>query len=331
MKMNGESTHLSFAGFQNHISKMLDDNFIYSHFTDVTLVSDDNKHLSAHKIVLAASSPLLCEILLANQHQEPVLYFPSVKHEDLKSMLAYMYQGSVNIAQDRVEDFISFASQLEVKGLPVSIQEGNTIEGTYHKENLSEILVSIEDNYEAVPHEETPLTILIQHDMKKEVDNENDYNCQNRWTLCQKIFADKHELIEHRKLHTGEEPFSCEKCSENYPVISSLKHHIQIKHGDMRVDSSSYTFKCEYCQKKLLDKVKLNAHRRIHRGEKNLYCGLCDNKYKEKLSLRLHIRQTHEPSRQFLGNRAFLKCLVCFLLLLCTPVTAVCLTTAVRL
>ena len=90
MKMNGESTHLSFAGFQNHISKTLDENFIYSHFfhfTDVTLVSDDNKHLSAHKIVLAASSPLLSEILLANQHQDPVIYFPSVKHEDL---LAYM-------------------------------------------------------------------------------------------------------------------------------------------------------------------------------------------------------------------------------------------------
>ena len=76
MKMNGESTHLSFAGFENHIYRTLDDNFIYSHFshfTDVTLVSDDNKHLSAHKIVLAASSPLLSEILFANDHQVPVL------------------------------------------------------------------------------------------------------------------------------------------------------------------------------------------------------------------------------------------------------------------
>ena len=136
-------------------------------------MSDDNKHLSAHRIVLAASSPLLCEILLANQHQEPVLYFPSVKHEDLKAMLAYIYLGSANIAQERVDDLISFASQVEVKGLPVSIKEGNTIEGTYHKENLSEIMVSIEDNYEAITHEETPLTILIQHDIKKEVDDEN--------------------------------------------------------------------------------------------------------------------------------------------------------------
>ena len=37
------------------------------------------------------------------------------------------------------------------------------------------------------------------------------------------------------------------------------------------------------------------------------------------------------PRRQFLGNRAFLKCLMCFLLLPCTPVTAVCLSTAVTL
>ena len=127
-----------------------------------------------------------------------------MKHEDLKAMLAYIYLGSANIAQERVDDFISFASQVEVKGLPVSIKEGNTIEATYQKENLSEIMVSIEDNYEAITHEETPLTILIQHDIKKEVDNENDYNCQNRCTVCQQIFADKHELTEHRKLHTGE-------------------------------------------------------------------------------------------------------------------------------
>ena len=53
--------------------------------------------------------------------------------------------------------------------------------------------------------------------------------------------------------------------------------------------------------------------------------------------LKIHIKwgvfvnSTVEPKRHILGNRAFLKCLVCFLMLLCTPVTAVCLTTAVWL
>ena len=45
----------------------------------------------------------------------------------------------------------------------------------------------------------------------------------------------------------------------------------------------------------------------------------------------LQVDVLSEPKRHILGNRAFLKCLVCFLMLSCTPVTAVCLTTAVWL
>ena len=120
MNMISKSTHISFDRFENHVSKTLDENFIFSHFshfTDVTLVSDDNKHFSAHKLVLSSSSPLLREILLTHPTQEPVIYFPSVKHQELKAMISYMYQGSVTLAHDRVEDFKSFARQIKVKGL----------------------------------------------------------------------------------------------------------------------------------------------------------------------------------------------------------------------
>ena len=82
--MTDKCPSLSFAGFQKHIFKTLDESFIFSHFTDVTLVSDDKKHFSAHKLVLSSSSPLLREILVTHPTQEPVIYFPSVKHQELK-------------------------------------------------------------------------------------------------------------------------------------------------------------------------------------------------------------------------------------------------------
>ena len=82
-------------GFDYHISKTLDESFIFSNFTDVTLVSDDDKHFSAHKIVLCASSLILNEILQTHPHQDAFIYFKSVKPQELKAMLDYLYLGSV--------------------------------------------------------------------------------------------------------------------------------------------------------------------------------------------------------------------------------------------
>ena len=76
--MTDKRPSLSFAGFQKHILKTLDESFIFSNFTDVTLISDDGKHFSAHKIVLSASSSVLSEILLTHPFQEPFIYFKSV-------------------------------------------------------------------------------------------------------------------------------------------------------------------------------------------------------------------------------------------------------------
>ena len=62
--MSQDSLQLSFKFFQSHISTTIDESLIFSNFTDVTLVSDDDKHIPAHKLVLSACSPVLSKLFL---------------------------------------------------------------------------------------------------------------------------------------------------------------------------------------------------------------------------------------------------------------------------
>ncbi|OMJ78438.1 hypothetical protein SteCoe_21763 [Stentor coeruleus] len=42
---------------------------------------------------------------------------------------------------------------------------------------------------------------------------------------CQKCFASKQNLTEHKYLHSGEKPYSCSICKELFRHISSLSLH----------------------------------------------------------------------------------------------------------
>ena len=60
------------------------------HFCDVTLACEEGDVFSAHKIILAASSPVLNGILLSNQHSNPFIYMKGVKSNDLLAILDFV-------------------------------------------------------------------------------------------------------------------------------------------------------------------------------------------------------------------------------------------------
>ena len=86
-------------------------------FFDVTLACSDGEQLQAHKVILSACSPFFRNVLRRNPHAHPLLYLKGVKHQDLKSILDFMYHGEVNVAQDNLNSFLGVAEELKVKGL----------------------------------------------------------------------------------------------------------------------------------------------------------------------------------------------------------------------
>ena len=86
------------------------------HFNDVTLVSDDYKQFPAHKVILSAGSTVLRKLLLINSSsQNPVLYLKGMRNEELRTVLQFLYLGEARIPEDRVNDFMKAAQDLELK------------------------------------------------------------------------------------------------------------------------------------------------------------------------------------------------------------------------
>ena len=108
---------LTWTDFGVNLSTALSLHRNESEFYDVTLVSDDQKLLSAHKVVLSSSSEYFKNILKQNKHPNPLLCLEGINFNEMNSILDYVYHGEVNIYQDDLDRFLNIAERLKLEGL----------------------------------------------------------------------------------------------------------------------------------------------------------------------------------------------------------------------
>ena len=112
---------LRWNSFESNISSSFQELREDSEFFDVTLCCDNGIDIvQAHKVILAACSPFFRKILSHQKSQQnPLLYLKGICLEDLQAALEFMYHGEVNLAQDSLNNFLSVAGELAIKGLSV--------------------------------------------------------------------------------------------------------------------------------------------------------------------------------------------------------------------
>ena len=86
-------------------------------FADVTLACEDGQQIDAHKVILAASSPVFQSMLKRNKHPNPLIYMRGLTSEDLRTIIDFMYFGEANIFQENLESFLAIAEDLKLTGL----------------------------------------------------------------------------------------------------------------------------------------------------------------------------------------------------------------------
>ena len=96
--MNKDITDsLKWKDFYSNVTSRLSTVMKEPSFSDVTLVSDDQKNFQAHRFVLSSFSPVLNKIFLNNPHPHPLVYLRGVNHEELDSILQFIYLGKASV------------------------------------------------------------------------------------------------------------------------------------------------------------------------------------------------------------------------------------------
>ena len=131
-----ESIHLkhdvTWETYDEDMREALHRMMIENVLTDVTLVSDDQIKIQAHKIILNASSPVF-QTFISSFEDLPraVIYLKGVKYEEMRHVLDFIYLGEISIEQDKLATFLSLSENLQLKG--VNDKQMNTYS---HEENI---------------------------------------------------------------------------------------------------------------------------------------------------------------------------------------------------
>ena len=131
---------LKWNDFQSNVSNSFSVLRNEDYLHDVTIVTDDNDQVAAHKLVLSASSQYFKNIFKKNKHSHPLLCLEGLNSKDVRNLMDYIYIGEVKIFQEDLDRFLNVAQRLKIEGLLTNPdadkeEELNIDENVLFKEN----------------------------------------------------------------------------------------------------------------------------------------------------------------------------------------------------
>ena len=230
-----------------------------SDFADVTLACEDGKQFEAHKVILAASSPLFQNLLKKNNHAHPLIYMRGLKSEDLEAMIDFLYCGEANVYQENLDSFLAIAEELKLKGLM-----GKTNEDDLEQRKTSE------QKKAQLPKNESNFSKVAVEPSQAQNDNQivaTDHGT-SFGTMAQtsNFSGDLQELDNQttsmmlktsRKSTTGNTFYKCTLCGKEAEK-TNLKNHIEANHLE------GISIPCIQCGKTFRSRRTLAYHKHLH-------------------------------------------------------------------
>ena len=282
---------LEWNSYSDHLRNMMKEMLINDHFSDVTLVTEDKKHLKAHLNILSACSPFFKDIL--RKQNNSMIYLRGIHFEEVESILQFIYLGKTSVQEEMLNEFLSVARSLEIKEL-------SNAETSYSNDEIDDkpsacegVTIGAESSNETTDDNDKPsgdIGIFGEEtkETKTQCDNQAIYKEGGKYACNQCDYQNTHKgnLKQHiRSKHEGVK-YACDQCDKQFFKKFSLAEHIKGRHQGRK-------FACSECDYETTHQSTLKAHvRALHEGvEYN--CNLCDFKASWKATLQMHKMQKH--------------------------------------
>ena len=227
--MNQEKCNLSWHTYSDHLKDMLHEMMTSNELTDVTLVCDDKKTFKAHKIVLSACSSVFKSIIEDLPHNNATIYLRGIQHQEMESILEFMYLGVATFYQDRMNEFLNVAKNLEFKEISKDVE----FEDVKKNEQEQDSSLS-ERSFSNQADDDVNLNIQgTNKQLYKTINGK--YSCE----ICDYQTHDRRNFKKHVKRHKGV-TYACNQCDYQATQQASLKPHIQSKHEGVK-------YNCDQC------------------------------------------------------------------------------------
>jgi len=257
---------------------------------DVTLISDDQKLLKSHKLILSACSPVFKTIIQNSNHSYPVIYLRGIRFQDIEAIVKFIYSGEASIPQSNLKSFLTVVEDLQIKDLVY--ETPNLVEASSN-EIIEESVQKTTSNSssDSAGSKENEKMKILHSTLNMNPLRESSGNCWKRSSVNKLIDKSKPtEEMDQGQKNKIEETILSEPIGERWKTLefSNTEEKILEAFLEEREKNVQEINVCEICNSKLGSKEEYMTHKNtVH-----LMCDICDQIYSSLNSLKIHKKFT---------------------------------------
>ena len=235
-----EKFSLKWNDYQSNVSKSFQSLRHKEDYCDVTLVGDDFKQVTAHKVILSSCSEYFDNVLRnSKNHTHPLLCLEGLKFKDIQNIMDYVYHGELKIYQEDIDRFLEIAQRLKLEGL---IGQDSTSNESIYEETKAETFsqehsefVAEEINVKAINPKERKMVLSSSNEdldtmekLNKKVQESYSkgedglYYC----LYCSRTSKNPGHIREHVEVHFDGLALKCDHCDKTLRSRNALRRHI---------------------------------------------------------------------------------------------------------
>ena len=262
-------------------------------FSDVTLVTEDKKHIKANINILSACSPVFKDILKKEKNSNQIMYLRGVQFSEMESIMQYIYLGEARFYEERMDEFLAVAKSLEIKELWNESHEKTD-------ELLEEPLISdTNDELKSDPLFDPEMytknfeeQTVISDQIKMEAPQESQRSVvsvsgRHECDQCNRTYSGRGELNRHKRIVHQGVTYACDQCDFQATQQSTLTVHIQSKHEGVK-------YSCDQCTYQATRQSHLKDHIQAKHDTIKYACDQCNYTASWRKTLNSHKSVNHK-------------------------------------